>query len=417
MSRMRGMAIVPGTAPLLPLPACHQGVHARLRRAMERVGVRGRLHRLRLAEAPPHPARQGAPTSPRKRGEVKAAAKCESIAVLAIAFILMLVSASAHAESVESFYRGRTVTIVVGFGVGGGYDIHGRVLARHLGKHIPGNPTVIAQNMVGAGSLRAANFLYAAAPKDGTTLGVFARGMAMEPLIGASDARFDSRNFAWLGSATNEVSVCATFAGAKVKTWDDALRIPFTVGGDGNATDPDIFAIMLKNVFGAKLRLVSGYPGGADITLALERGEVDGRCGWTWSSVRLQRPDWIGTGKLNLLVQLAMQKSPELPDVPLIMDFAATDRQRRIVTMILARQPMGRPLVAPPGIPADRKEALRAAFDATMADPDFVADATARGLEFSPVKGADLDHLVEELYAMPPDIIAQVRAIIAAGAK
>ena len=137
--------------------------------------------------------------------------------------ILAGLVASADAQSVENFYRGRTVTIVVGFGVGGGYDIHGRVLARHLGKHIPGNPTVVAQNMVGAGSLRAANFLYAAAPKDGTTLGVFARGMAMEPLIGASDARFDSRNFTWLGSATNEVSVCATFAGAKVKTWDDAL--------------------------------------------------------------------------------------------------------------------------------------------------------------------------------------------------
>jgi len=174
---------------------------------------------------------------------------------------------------------------------------------------------------------------------------------------------------------------------------------------------------MLKNVFGARLRLVSGYPGGADITLALERGEVDGRCGWTWSSVRLQRPEWIGTGKLNLLVQLAMQKSPELMDVPLIMDFAATERQRRIVTLILGRQPMGRPLVAPPGIPGDRKEALRAAFDATMADQSFVAEATARGLEVNPVKGADLDRLVEELYAMPPEIVAEVRAIIAGGAK
>jgi tripartite-type tricarboxylate transporter receptor subunit TctC len=335
----------------------------------------------------------------------------------AVAAVLAALASAAHADPVEDFYKGRTITVLIGYSPGGSYDAAGRVLVRHMGRYIPGNPSLLPQNMPGAGTLNLVNYLYNVAPKDGTAFGIFARGMAMEPLIGASDARFDSRNFAWLGSATNEVSVCATFAGAKVKTWDDALRIPFTVGGDGNATDPDIFAIMLKNVFGAKLRLVSGYPGGADITLALERGEVDGRCGWTWSSVRLQRPDWIGTGKLNLLVQLAMQKSPELPDVPLIMDFAATDRQRRIVTMILARQPMGRPLVAPPGIPADRKEALRAAFDATMADPDFVAEATARGLEVSPVKGADLDRLVEELYAMPPDIIAQVRAIVAAGAK
>jgi tripartite-type tricarboxylate transporter receptor subunit TctC len=324
---------------------------------------------------------------------------------------------AARAQSVESFYRGRTVTIVVGLGVGGGYDTTARVLARHLGRHIPGDPAIVVQSMVGAGSLRAANYLYSVAPKDGATLGVFARGMAMEPLIGASHASFDSRKFAWLGSTTNEVSVCVTYGNAKVKTWDDALRIPFTVGGDGTATDPDIFSAMLKNVFGARLRLVTGYPGGADITLALERGEVEGRCGWTWSSVRLQRPDWIGTGKLNLLVQLATQKSQELPDVPLIMDLATTERQRRIVSVILARQPMGRPVVAPPGIPEDRKQALRRAFDATMADPDFIAEATARSLEVNPVKGADLDRLVDELYAMPPAILAEVRAIIAEGAK
>ena len=317
----------------------------------------------------------------------------------------------------EGFYRGRTVTIVVGLGVGGGYDTTARVLARHLGRHIPGDPAIVVQSMVGAGSLRAANYLYSVAPKDGATLGVFARGMAMEPLIGASNASFDSRKFAWLGSTTNEVSVCVTYGNAKVKTWDDALRIPFTVGGDGTATDPDIFSAMLKNVFGARLRLVTGYPGGADITLALERGEVEGRCGWTWSSVRLQRPDWIGTGKLNLLVQLATQKSPELPNVPLIMDLATTERQRRVVSMILSRQPMGRPVVAPPGIPEDRKQALRRAFDATMADPDFIAEATARSLEVNPVKGADLDRLVDELYAMPPAILAEVRAIIAEGAK
>jgi tripartite-type tricarboxylate transporter receptor subunit TctC len=202
-----------------------------------------------------------------------------------------------------------------------------------------------------------------------------------------------------------------------VKTWDDALMTPFTVAGEGSGSDPDIFAIMLRNVFGVKLRLVSGYPGGADMALAIERGEVDGRCGWTWSSIKLQRPEWIGANKLNLLIQLAMHRSGELPDVPLIFDRATTERQRQILNLVLSRQAMGRPLVAPPGIPDDRKEALRRAFDDTMADPEFVAEATARGLEVNPVKGADLDRLLGELYATPPGIIAEVHGIIAEGAK
>jgi len=354
------------------------------------------------------------------REEVKAAASnaivlpCLDGAVLLAAFLF---ASAAHAQSVESFYRGRTVTIVVGYSVGGGYDAHARVLARHLGKHIPGNPSVVVQNMPGAGSLRAANYLYNAAPKDGTMLGVFARGMAMEPLIGASSTNFDSRKFTWIGSGTNEVSVCATWHAAKVKTWSEGLAIPFTVAGEGSGSDPDIFAIMLRNVFGSKMRLVSGYPGGADMTLAIERGEVDGRCGWTWSSVKLQRPDWITDHKLNVLIQLALQPSPELPGVPFIMDLATTERQRQIVSLVLSRQAMGRPLVAPPGTPDDRKEALRRAFDATMADPDFVAEATARSLEVNPVTGAELDKLLVELYATPPAIVAETKAIFAEGAK
>jgi len=322
-----------------------------------------------------------------------------------------------RAQSVEAFYRGRTVTIEIGFGAGGGYDALGRLLARYLGKYIPGNPTVIPQNMLGAGSLRAALYIYNAAPKDGTTLGIIARGLEMEPLVGPSGAKFDTRKFTWIGSTTDEVSVCVTAGHSKVKTWDDSLRIPFTVGGEGAATDPDIFAIMLRNVFGTRLRLISGYAGGADITLALERGEVDGRCGWTWSSVRLQRPDWIGTSKLNVLVQLAMKKSAELPEVPLIIDLAKTERQRQIVGMILSRQQVGRPLVAPPGIPEDRKQALRAAYDATLADPDYIAEATMRSLEVNPVKGAEIDKMLAELYATPPEVIAEVKAIIAEGAK
>jgi tripartite-type tricarboxylate transporter receptor subunit TctC len=202
-----------------------------------------------------------------------------------------------------------------------------------------------------------------------------------------------------------------------VKTWDDLLATPFTVAGEGSGSDPDIFATMIRNVFGAKLRLIPGYPGSAEMTLAIERGEVDGRCGWTWSSIKLQRPDWITGHRLNVLVQLASRRIPELADVPLLIEHATTARQRQIVDVILSRQAMGRPVVAPPGVPVDRRQALRQAFDATMADPDYVAEATARGLEVNPVGGADLDKLLDQLYATPPEIIAEVRAIIAPGAE
>jgi tripartite-type tricarboxylate transporter receptor subunit TctC len=334
----------------------------------------------------------------------------------ALAFLAVLGTSAAQAQSVESFYRGRTINLVIGYSVGGGYDIHGRVLARHLGKHMPGNPAIVVQNMPGGGSLRAANFLYNAAPKDGTTIGVFSRGMAMEPLIGASNTQYDSRKFTWIGSVTNEVSVCATSPTSKVKTWDDLLAIPSTVAGEGSGSDPDIFATMIKNVFGARLRLIPGYPRGAEMTLAIERGEVDGRCGWSWSSIKLQRPDWIADHRLNILVQLASKRSPELADVPLLIEHATTERQRRIVNVILSRQAMGRPVVAPPVLPEDRKQALRRAFDATMTDPEYLAEATARSLEVNPVSGVDLK-LLDDLYATPPEIISEIRAIIAPGAK
>ena len=336
---------------------------------------------------------------------------------LVLALLALLGTSAAQAQSVESFYRGRTINLVIGYSVSGGYDIHGRVLARHLGRHIPGNPAIVVQNMPGGGSLRAANFLYNAAPKDGTTIGIFSRGMAMEPLIGSSNTQYDSRKFTWIGSITNEVSVCATSLMSKVKTWDDLLAIPFTVAGEGSGSDPDIFATMIKNVFGAKLRLIPGYPGGAEMTLAIERGEVDGRCGWSWSSIKLQRPDWIADHRLNILVQLASKRSPELADVPILVEHATTDRQRRIVNVILGRQAMGRPVVAPPGLPEDRRQALRRAFDATMTDPEYLAEATARSLEVNPVGGADLDKLLGDLYATPPEIVAEIRAIIAPGAK
>jgi tripartite-type tricarboxylate transporter receptor subunit TctC len=350
--------------------------------------------------------------------------RCEggsTIGRLTLTLTAMMLAAapigSARAQSVADFYRGKTITLLIGYTSGGGYDLYARVLSRHMGRHIPGNPAMVPQNMPGAGSLRVAGFLYSAAPKDGTTIGMFGRGVAIEPLIGASGANFDARRFTWIGSGGDQVSLCASWHTSKVKTWSDMLTTPFTVGGEGPGSDPDMFAIMLKNVFGAKLRLVSGYPGGPEVNLAVERGEVDARCGWSWSSIKITKPDWLAQKKINLLLQMALQKSPELPDVPLIMDQARNDRDRLILRLMLSRQAMGWPFIAPPDVPAERAQALRKAFDDTMKDADFLAEAKQRLLDVNPMTGVAIDKLVADLYATPPEVIAATKAVIAEGGK
>lgn len=323
----------------------------------------------------------------------------------------------AHAQPAAEFFRGKTVTMLIGYTSGGGYDLYARVLSKHMGRHIPGNPSIVPQNMPGAGSLRLANFLYNAAPKDGTTLGMIGRGLAMEPLIGASQPQYDARKFTWLGSGSDQVSLCASWHTSPVKSWNDMLATPFTVGGEGSGSDPDMFAMMIRNLFGVKVRLVSGYPGGNEINLAMERGEVDGRCGWSWSSIKITKPDWLAGKKINLLLQMALQKSRELPEVPLIMDYARSERDRQVLRLILARQQMGWPFLAPPDLPAERAQALRHAFDATMKDAEFQAEAKQRRLDVNPMTGAEIDRLVGELYQTPPDVIAATKAVIAEGAR
>ena len=322
---------------------------------------------------------------------------------------ILAAAAPAHADPVEDFYKGRTITVLIGYSPGGSYDSAGRVLARHMGRYIPGNPSLVPQNMPGAGTLNLVNYLYNVAPKDGTAFGIFARGMAMEPLIGGTNTKFDASKLTWIGSAANEISICATFASSPVKTWRDALTQDFTVAGNGSGSDPDVFANVLRNAFGVKNRLISGYPGSAEISLAMERGEIDGRCGWSWSSIKAEKSQWLAEHKLNLIVQLALEKAADLPDVPLITELATNDRQRQILKLIFSRQTMGRPFAGPPGIPADRAEALRKAFDLTMKDPDFLAEAQTRGLEINPVSGHDIDKLLAELYRTPKDVVAEAR--------
>jgi len=318
----------------------------------------------------------------------------------------------ARADAVADFYRGKTINVIVGYTAGGGYDIYARALARHMGRHLPGSPNFIVTNITGAGSLNAANHIYNVAPKDGTAFGTFARGLAMEPLIGTAKVQFDATKFTWLGSGTNEISVCATWHTSPIKTWADALKTQFTVGGEGAGSDPDTYALLLRNVFGAKLKLVTGYHGTSDIILAIERGEVDGRCGWSWSSIKSTRAAWIAEKKLNYLIHISEQKAPELADVPTVSAFA-NDRQKQMLRLITSRQVMGRPFAAPPGVPEDRKQALRKAFDETLRDAAFLEEANKLKLEVNPVPGTEIDTLIAELYRTPKDIVEEARKAIA----
>ena len=325
--------------------------------------------------------------------------------------LLLAIAVPALAQSVQEFYKGKSVSLVIGFSVGGGYDLYGRHLARHIGKHIPGAPSIVPQNMPGAGSLKAANFIYTAAPKDGTAIGTFARSTGINPLL-ESGATFDGTKFSWLGSVTDDVSTCLTWHTSPVKTWKDFLDKPVTLGGQGPSSEPDIFARLYKNVFDATIKLVAGYPGTNEITLAMERGEVDGLCGLSWSTIKTRHAQWLRDKKMNIIVQSSLKKEPELPDVPLVMDLTKDTEKLQILKLILAAQEMARPFAAPPGIPADRKAALIAAFDVTMKDAEFLADAKKLNLDVNPVNAKALDDLLAELYATPKDVVKKASEAI-----
>jgi tripartite-type tricarboxylate transporter receptor subunit TctC len=329
-----------------------------------------------------------------------------ALAVLAAGLV------SAQAQSVEEFYRGKSITLAIGFTPGGGYDLYARHLARHMSKYIPGRPTIVPQNMAGAGSLRAANFIYTAAPKDGTAFGTFARTTGLNPLL-ESGATFDGTKFTWLGSVTNDISLCVTWHTTKANSWENFLKYPTAMGGQAPSSEPDIFANLYKNVFGAPIKLVPGYPGTNEITLAMERGEVDGLCGLSWSTIKTRHLAWLKEKKINLLVQASFKKDPEIGDVPLVMDLTKDTEKLQILKLILAAQEMARPFAAPPGIPRDRADALVAAFDATMKDADYLADAKKSRIDVNPVRGPEIDKLLAELYATPKDVITKAAQAIA----
>jgi len=329
------------------------------------------------------------------------------------ALLLALASlVPARADSVADFYQGRTIDLEVGYSTGGGYDIYARMLARHMGRFIPGNPTIVPKNMPGAGSLRLANWLAQAAPRDGSTFGTIGRGTAFDPVLGQPGAQFAAGELSWLGSMNQEVSICASWFDSGVTTFKDLETKELLVGAVSFNDDTGQFAKVLNTVLGTKMKIVAGYPGGNDVVLAMERGEVKGRCGWSWSSVLAAHMAWWKEKKINILVQLALNKHPDLPDVPLITDLAKNPAQRQMLRMIFARQVMGRPFVAPPGIPPERLAALRKAFMETMADKEFLADAAKAKLEIHPVDGAKVEELVKEIYATPAAVAQQAAAAL-----
>lgn len=335
-------------------------------------------------------------------------------AAAALLSAALTASPAARAQSVEEFYRKNPVQLLIGFPVANAYDTYGRAVARHLGKHIPGNPAVIPVNRPGAGSLTAANALYNTVPKDGATIAHFNRSIALEPLMGNSAAKFDGRKFTWLGSVGNEVSLCVGWHTATVKTWNDLLTSEFVAGAASLGADTGVFPTVLKNLFGAKIKIITGYPGGGEMSIAMERREIDGRCGWSWSGVKSSKPEWLAGKQINILVQLGLQKSPELPDVPLIIDQATTDEQRQLLRLVFSRQEFAWPFAAPPDIPADRAQALRNAFAATLKDPEFLEDAKKIQIDVSPVSAAAVDRLIGELYASQEAILTKLRNVTTA---
>ncbi|CAN0025938.1 unnamed protein product [Phaeothamnion confervicola] len=317
-----------------------------------------------------------------------------------------------RAQTVEEFYKGKTINLLIGFSVGGGYDLYARVLGRYMGKHIPGNPTIIPQNMTGAGSMRAAQFIYHAAPKDGLTFGTFSRMAAINPLV-EERVLFDSNKFTWLGSVTNDVTTCMTWHTSPVKTYKDFLEKPSILGAQAPGSEIDIFASLHKNVLGANVRLSAGYPGTNEIMLAMERGEVDGICGLAWTTVKAQRANWIAEKKINVLIQNALRSEPDLTHVPKIMDQTGNREKQQILKLFVATHDFARPFAAPPGIPADRRDALIAAFDATMKDPEFLAEAKRRDMDVVPVSASALNAMLAEFYATPKDVLTKAAAAIA----
>jgi tripartite-type tricarboxylate transporter receptor subunit TctC len=326
-------------------------------------------------------------------------------AALGLAFSLAL---SAPAAQAENIFQGKTLRLVVASDAGGGYDSYARTFAQYLPRHLPGTPTIIIQNMPGAGGLVATNWLYNVAPKDGLTIGLSQRGVPFYPYFGEKNAHFSPTAMNWLGSFNSETGVVAIWKTAAVKTMADALTRTVLLGGSG-PNDSETYPYLMNRTVGSKFKVVSGYKANTDVLLAMERGEVEGISG-SWSSLKSGRPQWLRDHQVNLLVQIAREKEADLPNVPLIMDFVKTDTDRAMWNVMLSVAAMGRPLAAPPGTPADVVAQLRAGFDATMKDPAFVAEMAKAHREISPVTGQAMQAMLQDVSKTPATTLQTLSA-------
>ena len=310
------------------------------------------------------------------------------------------------AQPVEEFYRGRQVSLLIGFGPGGANDAWARALARHMTKHIPGNPTVVPQNMPGAGTLKLANHLYNVAPKDGSVFGLISRGIPHEPLLGGQGTQFDATKMTWIGSPDKDTTVCAARKDAKVQSMRDLFAQELIVGATGSGADTAIYPEFLAEFLGMKFKTIKGYPGSNEIFLAMERSEVEGIC-VAYDSLARQR--LFTEGKMTILFQAALEKDANIPpDIPLATELATTEAERDALKLFLSRVSLGRPFVAPPGLPPERADVLRRAFDATMKDPEFVAETQKQKLSIDPITGKELGDTITAAYATPKDVVKRV---------
>ncbi len=320
---------------------------------------------------------------------------------------IVLSAPTARADDVADFYRGRTITLIAGFNVGGGADAYARVIARHLGAHIPGGPAVVVKNMQGAGSMLAANHVFNASPRDGSEIGLFAGNIVVDPVIGGVPFQYDARRFNWIGAPASESNICVASPASVFKTIDDTFRTEMVTGTAGTSTYD--FPVVLNNVLGTRLKLVKGYAGSAALRLAMERGEIDGFCGVTLDSMRTAG---LTEGKANILLQIALKRNPALAGVPFVMDYAKREEDRQVLRLVFGWLDLERPLAAPPAVPAERVKALRAGFDATMQDPALLADAAQASLSIDPMEGSAIARFVEEAYRTPSAVAARAAQLL-----
>jgi tripartite-type tricarboxylate transporter receptor subunit TctC len=331
--------------------------------------------------------------------------------------LIVFAFSATHAQSVEDFYKSTPITMLVGSGAGGGYDVYARTFARFWTNHIPGHPNIIAKNMPAAAGLAAASTLYTSAERDGSIIGAFTNGSAMDPLFGNPGAHYDALKFNWLGSIGKLENVCFTWHTSPVKTIAAARAREVIVAAAGATSNSAIVPKMLNALIGTRFKVVPGYDTSSGLTMAVERGEAEGICGLSWSTIKASRPHWIADKALNVIVQMGLSKLRDLPDVPSALDLIDDAQSKQVMELILLRQEAGRPFAAPPGTPADRIAALRRAFQDTLADPGFVAEAEKTQLEIEPMTGEDIAAMLAKAHAAPKAVVERAGELVYPGAQ